>query len=192
MTTPSPTSRGPARRADAERNRAKILEAARIAFADPAADVSMAEVARRSGVGSATLYRNFATRRELLGALYVDEVDAVCEAAATAEGDTPGARFATWLHRFFVYFTSKRHVASELLEHADPGSPVFGASRDRVLAAGRPLLRAAQDAREVDADLTLEQALDLVVAVGKIRGDRAYVEPILRAALAGLRQPPSR
>ena len=188
--TSSKTPTPPFRRADAERNREKILETARTAFADPAADVSMAEIARRSGVGSATLYRNFATRRELLEALYVDEVDAVCDAAATVEGDTPGARFTAWLHRFFNYFTSKRHVAAELLEHAASDSPVFGASRDRVLMAGRPLLRAAQDAEEVQADLTLEQALDLVVAIGKIRGDRAYLEPILRAALDGLRRPP--
>lgn len=189
--TSKTTHQPPARRADAERNRDKILEAARIAFADPGADVSMAEIARRSGVGSATLYRNFASRRELLEALYVDEVDAVCDAASTIEGDTPGARFTAWLHRFFVYFTSKRHVAAELLEHSDRDSPVFGASRDRVLAAGQPLLHAAQDSREVQADLTLEQTLDLVVAIGKIRGDRTYLEPILRAALGGLRQPPS-
>ena len=52
--TPSPT-----RRADAERNRDKILAAARTAFADPDAEVSMAEISRRAGVGMATLYRNF-------------------------------------------------------------------------------------------------------------------------------------
>ena len=48
---------------------------------DPEAEVSMAEIARRSGVGSATLYRNFAIRRDLLEALYVDEVDADRRAA---------------------------------------------------------------------------------------------------------------
>ena len=70
-----------ARRADAERNRDKILAAARAAFADPDADASMAEVSRRAGVGMATLYRNFPGRQELLEALYADEVSAVCEAA---------------------------------------------------------------------------------------------------------------
>ena len=49
--------RSPTKRADAERNRDKILAAARSAFADPAADVSMAEISRRAGVGMATLYR---------------------------------------------------------------------------------------------------------------------------------------
>lgn len=185
------TPRSPAKRADAERNREKILAAARAAFADPDADVSMAEIARRSEVGPATLYRNFASRRELLEALYVDEVDAVCEAAATIDGDTPGAIFTAWLHRFFAYFTSKRHVAAELLEHSDRDNPVFGTGLPRVLAAARPLLVAAQDAHEVRADLTLEQILDMVVAIAKIPGDSGYLEPILDAAIDGLRPAPA-
>ena len=60
----APTPLPAARRVDAERNRERILDAARAAFADPDADVSMAEISRRAGVGSATLYRNFANRRE--------------------------------------------------------------------------------------------------------------------------------
>lgn len=183
------TSKPPVRRADAERNREKILAAARAAFADPDADVSMAEISRRAGVGMATLYRNFSHRRALLEALYIDEVDAVCQAAATIDGATPGAAFMAWLRRFFTYFTSKRHVAAELLEQSPPDNPVFGAGRPRVLAAGRPLLKAAQDAHEVRADLTLEQILDMVVAIGKIPGDPGYHEPILDAALDGLRPP---
>ena len=77
------------RRADAERNRDKILAAARTAFADPDAEVSMAEISRRAGVGMATLYRNFPGRQELLEALYTDEVNAVCQAAETIDGETP-------------------------------------------------------------------------------------------------------
>jgi AcrR family transcriptional regulator len=166
-------------RADAERNRDKILAAARTAFADHQADPSMAQIARRAGVGQGTLYRNFASRRDLLEALYVDEVDAVVAAAETLD-------LAGWLRRFFVYFTSKRHVAYELLaQSAD--SPVFGTSRPRVIAAGQRLLQAAQASGEVRADLTLEQILDMVIAVAKIPGDAAYVEPILDAALDGLR-----
>jgi AcrR family transcriptional regulator len=78
----------PTRRADAERNRDKILATARSAFADPEADISMAEVSRRAGVGMATLYRNVPGRREFLEALYTDEVDAICEAAGSV-----GARY---------------------------------------------------------------------------------------------------
>ena len=184
-----PSSTKPSRRADAERNRDKILVAARTAFADPNAEVSMAEISRRAGVGMATLYRNFPSRRELLEAVYVDEVNAVCEAAETVDGETPGAVLMAWLHRFFAYFTSKRHVASELLEHSDSSNPIFGQNRARVLAAGRPLLLAAQHSHEVREDLTLEQVLDMLVAIATIRGDRGYVEAILQTALAGLRPP---
>jgi AcrR family transcriptional regulator len=177
----------PPQRADARRNREQILGVARKAFADPEASVSMAEVARRAGVGMATLYRNFPDRRELLEALYAYEVDAVCEAAATVEGETPGAMLRAWLHRFVAFFSSKHRVVAELLAQSGPSDPVFRSSRARVLTAGKPLLAAAQQAREIRDDLTLEQILELVVAVAKIQGGAEYVAPILQAALDGLR-----
>jgi AcrR family transcriptional regulator len=184
---PTSTPLPAARRVDAERNRARILDAARAAFADPDADVSMAEISRRAGVGSATLYRNFANRRELLEALYIDEIDAVCQAAATITANSPTAILVAWLHRFYAYFTSKRFVAAALLEHADRDDPVFGAGYARVLNAGRPLLRAAQQSGAIRTDLTLEQILDMIAAIAKIPGDTDYREPILRAALDALR-----
>lgn len=183
-----PTSAG-SRRADAERNRDKILAAARAAFAgsDADADVSMAEVARRAGVGMATLYRNFPGRRELLEALYVDEVDAVCHAAESLKAETPGALLTTWLRRFFAFITTKQPVGAALLEHAGGRAPVMGESRRRVTAAARPLFDAARKAREVRDDITLEQVLDLVVAVASIPGDPGSREAVLRVALDGLR-----
>jgi AcrR family transcriptional regulator len=183
--TPEPPP-SPPRRADAERNRAKILAVARTAFAESDTEVSMAEISRRAGVGMATLYRNFPDRRELLEALYADEVDAICEATKTVGGETPGAVLTAWLHRFFAFSTSKRHIASELLTHVDSSNPVFGESRARVLAAGRPLLAAAQRSHEVRRDLTLEQILDMIVAIARIHGDPDYLEPILQSALDGL------
>ncbi len=185
-----------ARRADAERNRDKILAVARAAFADRDAEVSMAEISRRAGVGMATLYRTpppppppppGKRHGSCPEALYTDEVNAVCTAAETIDGETPGAILAAWLHRFFAFTTSKRHIAAELLKQTDRGNPLFTNNRDRVMAAGRPLLAAAQQAGEVRADLTLEQILDMVVAIATIHGDTGYTEPILRAALDGLR-----
>ncbi|MGH3190140.1 MAG: TetR/AcrR family transcriptional regulator [Streptosporangiaceae bacterium] len=182
----------PTRRADAERNRGKILAAARAAFGDPDAEVSMAEISRRAGVGMATLYRNFPGRQELLEALYTDEVDAVCQAAETtgaetAGGDTPAAALAAWLRRFSAFTASKRHIAAELLKQTDRGNPLFKDSRSRVMASGRPLLAAAQAAGEVRDDLSLEQILDMIVAIATIGGDAGYTGPILQAALDGLR-----
>jgi len=187
MRQPPGTTQTPSRRVDARRNREQILTAARAAFADPDADVSMAEIARRAGVGSATLYRNFANRRELLEALYVDEIDAVCEAAETIDGDRPGAILEAWLRRFYAYFTSKRLVAAELLQASDADDPVFGAGYKRVIDAGRPLLLAAQKSHEIRVELTLEQILDMVAAIAKIPGTASYRTPILQAALQALR-----
>jgi len=186
MSVPPGQFPSPIRRADAERNRDKILAAAHSAFADPEAEVSMAEVSRRAGVGMATLYRNFPGRRELLEALYTDEVDAVCAAAETVDGETPGAVLTAWLQRFFAFATSKRHIASELLEHTDRSNPLFDNSRARVIAAGRPVLAAAQRAHEVRDDLALEQILDMVIAIATIHGDTRYLDPILQTALDGL------
>jgi AcrR family transcriptional regulator len=167
-------------RADATRNREKILAAAREAFA-AAGDVSMAEISRRAGVGMATLYRNFPGRRELLEALYADEIDALVEAA-------PGVSFTDWLQRVLRFKTGKQHdIVLELLTHIDGTDPMFNENREQVLAAGRPLLEAAQAAGEVRDDLALEQILDMLLAIGRIHGGDAYVEPIVRAALDGLR-----
>lgn len=82
---------------------------------------------------------------------------------------------------------SKHPIAADLLRHTDAADPVFGSSRDRVLTAGRPLHVAAQQAHEIRAGLTLEQVLDLTLAATTIPGPPAYVEPILQAALDGLR-----
>ena len=181
-------SRSPARRADAARNRERILAVARDAFADSDAPVSMAEISRRAGVGMATLYRNFPGRQELLEALYTDEVDAVCAAAADAADDeTAGAVLIAWLHRFFAFSQSKRDIASELLQHTDISNPVFDNNRARVIAAGQPLLIAAQRSGEVRGDLRLEQILDMIIAIARIHGDPEYAEPILETALDGLR-----
>jgi AcrR family transcriptional regulator len=175
------------KRADAERNREKILAAAREAFADPSAEVSMAEVARRAGVGMATLYRNFPGRRELLEALYFEVIGGIIEAAESGAGETPGERFLAWAREFLAFSTSKRQLVGELLAVDEESRSFFNENRARVLAAGEPLLAAAQKSGEIRGDLDLGQILELVIAVGKIRGDQAFVEPILDAALDGLR-----
>ncbi len=144
---PADQPRSPTKRADAERNRDKIITVARAAFAEPDAEVSMAEISRRAGVGMATLYRNFPGRRELLEALFTEEVDAICNAAESTAGQTPGASLVSWLRQLFAFFASKRHIASELLKENESGSPMFGGGRARVVAAGQPLLVAAQHSR---------------------------------------------
>ncbi|MFI9272248.1 TetR/AcrR family transcriptional regulator [Kitasatospora sp. NPDC052896] len=79
----------PSGRATAERNRDQILAVARAAFVAGDTDISIAEVARRAGLGMAALYRNFPGRQELLEALYADEADGLCKAAITEDRQTP-------------------------------------------------------------------------------------------------------
>jgi len=187
----SDTPSFPTRHAQAQRNRDKILAAARTAFAEHDAEISMAAISRRAGVGMATLYRNFPGRRELLEALYNDEVNAICEAAETVEGATPGERLDAWLHQFFAFFNSKHHVAVLLTHSNDDAAPFLHTNRDRVLAVARPLLLAAQQTREIRKDLSLEQILEMIIAIATIHSDPNYVEPILLAAIDGLRALPA-
>jgi AcrR family transcriptional regulator len=183
-------SRNHARRADAERNRTKILEAARTAFADNDAQVSMAEIARRAGVGMATLYRNYPGRRELLEALYMEEVNALCDAAETATVAEPGAAFVAWLSEFVAFFRAKHEVGQELLrDDPEGGHDVLAAGRDRVFAAGEPLLFAAQAAGAVRPNLTLAQVLEMVRVIATINADADFVQPLLQAAVDGLAPP---
>lgn len=179
------------RRSDAERNRQRIVAAARNALTDRDVEMSMAEVARRAGVGMATLYRNFPSRRELLEALFAEEMDELCRAAADDSGP-PADALIRWLRRFAVFHEIKHPIAAELLRHTTEADTVFGSSRERVIAAGRPLLLAAQQARQIREDLTLDQVLDLVLAASTIPGTGTYVEPILQTALDGLRVSPAR
>ena len=148
----------------------------------------MAEIARRAGVGMATLYRNFPGRQELLEALYTGEVDALCAAAGdAASAQSPGPALTSWLRRLFAFLPGKRLILSELLEHTDRDSPLRRGNRARTLAAGRPLLAAAQQSGESRADLSLEQIFDLIVAIAKIDRDPGYLEPMLQTMLDGLR-----
>jgi AcrR family transcriptional regulator len=149
----------------------------------------MAEVARRAGVGMATLYRNFPGRRELLEALYAEVIDGILAAAESGEGETAGIRFSAWLRRFLAFSTSKRQLVGELLAEDEGSRSVFNKNRARVMASGEPLLAAAQKSGEIREDLSLAQILELVIAVGKIRGDSDFIEPILATAIDGLRPP---
>lgn len=158
-------------RADAERNRAKIVTAARDVFAVPGAEPSMAEVARQAGVGMATLYRNFPSRAQLVGELYRDELDGLCELARTAEGTTPGAAFFVWLERFRAAGSTISPLSHLLTVDTSSEDPVLLSNRRRVVEAAAPLLLAAQRTGEVRGDVSLTQVLDAVVALERVGPD---------------------
>lgn len=104
----------------------------------------MAEIARRAGVGMATLYRHFPSRLDLIEELYRTQVDDICAAAGSAAGRTPAEKIYAWLNRFHTASAHKGSLASLLRADSTNGRSVLNESRARVIAAGEPLLAAAQ------------------------------------------------
>ena len=192
MTAPTPrqaSADAPPQRADARRNRDTILGTARAAFAEGGSSISMAEIARRSGVGMATLYRNFPNRQALLEALYLDNIRALAGSATELADQPPWDALSTWLHSFATYFGTKQALAAELLNHvAVSDTTVFSESRRALFGAAGPLLERAQASGDVRADVTLDQVMDLTVGIAKIGSpEPGYVDTILDIALDGLR-----
>ena len=177
------------KRADAARNFDALLAAAREAFADDGVDASLEDIARRAGVGIGTLYRNFATRQELLEAVYVDEVETICRAAEEVDGADPWEALATWLRSFSGYAATKKALMTELMGYMDGDAPVFTHCRRAIGEAGEPLLEAAKSAGVVRDDV---QFMDVVRMIGGIatipHAEPGQVDRILAVALDGLRR----
>ncbi|WP_250000045.1 TetR/AcrR family transcriptional regulator [Actinoplanes sp. M2I2] len=102
-------------RADAQRNRVALLAAAREVFGEHGLDASLDEIARRAGVGNATLYRRFPTRRDLIAEVFAGQMTGYVELAENALAEpNPWAAFVTYLTRLFEIQASDRGL-SELL-----------------------------------------------------------------------------
>ncbi|MGO9974876.1 MAG: TetR/AcrR family transcriptional regulator [Solirubrobacteraceae bacterium] len=179
------------RRADALRNYEKVIAAAREAFAEGGASVSLEEIARRAEVGIGTLYRHFPNRQALLEAVYVDEVDALCRSAVELEGLEPWEALVSWLHRFVAYMATKQALAQELLGYVDRGAPVFQTCRTTIFAAAQPLVERAQRAGVLRTDTDLPEIIQMVGGIAKIQpGTPEQIDHILAIALDGLRHRP--
>ena len=175
-------------RADARRNREKVIAAAREAFAEGGAATSLEEIARRAEVGIGTLYRHFPNRQALLEAVYVDEVEALCRSAGDFRELAPWDALVAWLRRFVGYLATKHALANELMNYVDRDAAVFQSSRAALYAAGGALLDRAQQARVVRDDTDLAEVLQMVGGIAKIpAGDPGQIEHILDIALDGLR-----
>jgi len=146
-------------RADARRNRDKLLEAATAAFAaatdaDNGQDVALETIAARAGVGIGTLYRHFPSRDALVIAAYQQEVDALCAAAADLLATRPAdAALRAWAERFADYVATKRRMGNALRSAAASDSPLLAQTRARILDALRLLLEAGAAAGTLRADV---------------------------------------
>jgi len=180
------------KRADARRNYDKLIGAARDAFAEQGTSASLEEVARRAGVGIGTLYRHFPSRQDLLEAVYVEEMEEVCESAGELGDLPPWEALAGWLHQVVAYVGRKHALAEELWNYLDRDAPVFTGCRTALFATLEPLLERAQEAGAVRPDVNVDQILQIVGGIGKnpsIPPDQ--LEQVLDIALDGLRYRPA-
>lgn len=139
-----PPASGKGLRADARRNRDRLLEVAAAAFAERGVDASLEEIARRAGVGIGTLYRHFPTREHLVEVVYRREVEALCAAAEKlARYRAPDVALAEWMQRFVDYIAAKRGMAESLRILLNTKSELFADTSGMVALALRRLVEAA-------------------------------------------------
>lgn len=173
------------RRADARRNYDALIQAARGAFAELGAQAPLEEIARRAEVGIATLYRNFPTREELVEAVYLEEVEAVCRVADDVAGLEPWPALITWLDRLVDYLSTKR----ALIDALNRESSALQACRHSLVDAGGPLLERAQGAGVVRQDVAIEDVMRLVSGITGVKfADDRQRDKVLAVALDGLRR----
>jgi AcrR family transcriptional regulator len=176
------------KRADALRNHEKLIAAARDSFAADGVSTSLEEIARRAEVGIGTLYRHFPSRQDLLEAVYVDELEALCRSAADLGELPPWEALVGWLHQFVAYLATKQALAQELLNYVDRDAEVFRSCRAGLYAAGEPLLQRAQQAGVVRSDTNLTQVIQMIGGIAKITSvEPEQIDQILEMALDGLR-----
>jgi AcrR family transcriptional regulator len=166
-------------RADAERNRRRILDAARDVFARRGLEAGVDEVARVAGVGVGTLYRRFPTKDELLLAVVEDLTATVAEEIeASAADDDPGEAFAA-AARALAASTARNRALHQVFQESWPLIPAASECRDRILGALAPILERAQAAGAVRDDLVVADIPSLCAVAARLPSWRLESEPEL-------------
>ncbi|MGI3781316.1 MAG: TetR/AcrR family transcriptional regulator [Janthinobacterium lividum] len=150
-------------RADAERNRHQLLESARRVFAERGLDAPLDDIARRAGVGNATLYRRFPSRHDLVGAVFSDTLEQICEAARRALV-APDAWPAFAEHLTFLCALQAENRALADLLTTRVAAPGLEALRGQALDLLVQLIDRARLAGELRADFTHEDVVVLLMA----------------------------
>ncbi|MFD9948297.1 TetR/AcrR family transcriptional regulator [Nonomuraea sp. NPDC059023] len=171
---------GRPRRADATRSAQALLAAARELFDERGPDVALDEVARRAGVGNATLYRHFPTRQDLIVAVYASEVTALEEQGATLLGTEPAAQaLFTWLDAFVTHVATKRAPALAGTD-TERRTELFDRWHSSMRATAQKLLTRAQRSGEVNAALTTTDLLTLASAAAIAATGAEHARELLR------------
>ncbi|MFG2600426.1 TetR/AcrR family transcriptional regulator [Streptomyces sp. NPDC048462] len=179
---PAPRSEPKRRlRADAQRNYELLVAAARDVFHDHGVDAPLDDIARRAGVGNATMYRHFPTRRELIIAVYSEEVAELCaQSQSLLAEDPPGDALFDWLQDFIAHVAAKRELALSITDdRTGHRSALFDRWHHSMHTAASALLTRAQSAGTVRADLNASELLALANGIALTTTDATQAERLV-------------
>lgn len=178
-------------RADAQRNRGKILSAAARVFTMEGLNAQMDRIAKEAGVGSATLYRNFPTRLALVEAVYRNEVAQLCDSVPSLLAqNSPDEALRSWTRLFLDYVTTKYGLIDALRTIAATGSNPYGHSREMIQTAVGTLMDACAAAGKIRTDVPatdISAALEGIALTSAGRENRQQAERLLDLMLDGLK-----
>ncbi|MFG1613534.1 TetR/AcrR family transcriptional regulator [Nonomuraea wenchangensis] len=182
----------PRKRADARRNEKTLLDAAAAVFVTSGVEAPIRDIAAEAGVGTATIYRHFPTRADLIIAVYRHQIEALAEAgpALLAAGPTPYAALGRWINLFIDFLVTKHGLAGVLRSDEAGFEALHAYFLDRLVPVCGRLLDAAATAGEIRSDIA---ALQLMRGVGNLcigaENDSRYdARPLVELLIAGLRR----
>ncbi len=180
------------KRADAQRNQRALLDAAAAVFVAAGVEAPVRDIAAKAGVGTATIYRHFPTRADLIVAVYRHQVDALAEAgpALLASSDGPYAALADWIDQFVDFLVTKHGLAHVLQSDDRCFDPLHAYFLDRLVPVCSELLDAATAAGEIAPG---QEAYELMRGVGGLCAGATTTRPydarhLVRLLVAGLRR----
>jgi AcrR family transcriptional regulator len=182
-------------RADARRNRERVLEAARVAFAAEGLTVSLDRIAHRAGVGAGTVHRHFPTKEALFEAIVVGNIEGLTEEARVLSGaDDAGAAFFAFFSRMVEHGAANRAFTGALVQAGADLQSVAGRASGELLDALAVLLARAQRTGAVRDDVTAPQVKALLIGVlagsewlGGTEQDRLHLIAVICDGLRRLR-----
>jgi AcrR family transcriptional regulator len=183
-------------RADAVRNRERVLEAAKAVFSAGGADASLEAVARAAGVGIGTLYRHFPTREALFEAVYRREVQQLADLAEQLKQEaSPVDALRQWMRSNVEFVATKKGMSAALALAAYKNSELYSFSFDQLTRAVGGLLDRAVAAGEIRDDISPEDLIRALVGMCYMHDQPGWQTSVLRLLdvfIDGLRIPPDR
>jgi AcrR family transcriptional regulator len=168
-------------RADAQRNRARILEIAKRAFTRSGANISLDDVARQARIGAGTLYRHFPTRDALLEAVYRTEVEKLAAAEREyAESMSPVEALRAWMLLFVDYIATKQLIAPALNNIVGGPSKLFESTGTQVKGAINALVKRAIENGDIRPDLEPLDLLRALIGVSNVASGPDWAQSATR------------